>query len=102
MVVTTLPASTTNMTGFLTCTRGSSFLKESGMAARMILGLKIERSPFRRVFHCFTSSFSVWISGCIFSVCMLVCHPPVHQQVFDNRPQRVGREVCQRSEERRV
>ena len=34
-----VPTSTTNITGFLTCTRGSSFLKESGMAARMIFSL---------------------------------------------------------------
>ena len=33
MKVTTVPTSTTNMTGFLTCTRGSSFLKAS-MRAR--------------------------------------------------------------------
>ena len=32
MKVTTVPTSTTNMTGFLTCTRGSSFLKASTRA----------------------------------------------------------------------
>ncbi len=79
MVVTTLPTSTTNMTGFLTCTRGSSFLKESGMARRMILGSQIERSPLRRVFHCLTSSPSVGTSGCILSVCILEHLPCMHQ-----------------------
>ena len=36
MKVTTVPTSTTNMTGFLICTRGSSFLKESMRARRRI------------------------------------------------------------------
>jgi hypothetical protein len=34
--VTTVPTSTTNMTGFLICTRGSSFLNESRSARRRI------------------------------------------------------------------
>ena len=36
MKVTTVPTSTTNMTGFLIWTRGSSFLKESTSAWRRI------------------------------------------------------------------
>src|SRR5258707_10262596 len=92
IVVITLPISTTNITGFLTCTRGSSFLKDAGMAARMILGSQIEIAPLRRVFHCLTSNTSV---------CILVLisegHPRLHQQMFDNRSQRVGREVGQRT-----
>src|SRR6516225_5264214 len=84
MVVITLPISTTNITGFLTCTRGSSFLKDAGMAARMILGSQIEMAPLRRVFHCLTSNSSV---------CILEHLPYIHQQLFDDRPQRVGREV---------
>ena len=59
MVVITLPTSTTNITGFLTCTRGSSFLNDAGIAARMIFGSKMEMSPLRRVFHCLTSTLSV-------------------------------------------
>src|SRR6266566_1794204 len=88
MVVITLPISTTNITGFLNCTRGSSFLNDAGMAARMILGFQIEMSPLRRVFHCLTSNSSVRVVGCI-----LECPPLQHQQVLDDRPQRVGREV---------
>src|SRR6266581_716188 len=91
IVVITLPTSTTNMTGFLICTRGSSFLKESGIAPRMILGSQIEMSPLRRVFHCLTSSVSVCKS-----VLISECSPLLHQQLFDNRPQRVRREVGQR------
>src|SRR5712692_923474 len=98
-VVTTLPTSTTNITGFLTCTRGSSFLNDSGMAARMMLGSQIERSPLRRVFHCLTSSPSVGSSGCILSVCMLAHLSCMHKQLFDDRSQRVGREVGQRTHE---
>src|SRR5712692_141807 len=97
MVVTTLPISTTNITGFLTCTRGSSFLNDSGMAARMILGSQMERSPLRRVFHCLTSSPSVGSSRCILSVCILEHLPCMDKQMFDDRSQRVGREVGQRT-----
>src|SRR5712692_4738223 len=92
MVVTTLPTSTTNITGFLTCTRGSSFLKESGIARRMIVGSKMERSPLRRVFHCLTSK----ASGCI-SVCISEGPPCLHQQVFNNRPQCIRWEVGERT-----
>src|SRR5690349_610248 len=101
MVVTTLPTSTTNITGFLSCTRGSSFLKDSGIAPRMILGSQIEMSPLRRVFHCLTSTVSARVSGgifsgCILSVCILEDLPCLHQQLFDNRSQRIRREVGQR------
>ena len=37
-VVRTAPTSTTNMTGFLSCTRGSSFLNASGVDFQSILG----------------------------------------------------------------
>src|SRR3989440_1244430 len=90
MVVITLPISTTNITGFLICTRGSSFLKESGIARRIIVGSKMERSPLRRVFHCLTSKASGFVS-----VCMLECPPCLHQQVLDNWSQGVCREVGQ-------
>src|SRR6266568_1374964 len=101
MVVTTLPTSTTNITGFLSCTRGSSFLNDSGIAPRMILGSQIEMSPLRRVFHCLTSTVSARVSGgifsgCILSVCILEHLPCLHQQLFDNRSQRIRREVGQR------
>src|SRR5579875_3627354 len=95
MVVTTLPTSTTNITGFLTCTRGSNFLNEAGMALRMILESQIEMPPLRRVFHCFTSKVSVWIPG--ISVFISECPPRVHQKLFDNGSQRVGREKGQRA-----
>ena len=41
--VTTVPTSTTNMTGFLTCTRGSSFLKASTRASAH--DLAVEEAP---------------------------------------------------------
>src|SRR5213082_2780995 len=94
MVVITLPISTTNMTGFLTCTRGSSFLNDAGMAARMILGSQIEMAPLRRVFHCLTSNVSV---GVLVSVFILESPPRLHEQLFDDRPQRVCREVGERT-----
>ena len=37
IVVTTLPTSTMNITGFLNCRRGSSFVKESTTACRRML-----------------------------------------------------------------
>ena len=90
MVVITLPISTTNITGFLTCTRGSSFLNDSGIAPRMILGSQIEMAPLRRVFHCLISNSSVRVL-----VCISERPPRLHQQLFDNRSQRVRREVGQ-------
>src|SRR5215470_10769724 len=80
MVVITLPTSTTNITGFLSWTRGSNFWKEAGMASRMILGSQIEMSPLRRVFHCLTSNSSVLV---VF-VCILEGPPRIHQQVLDD------------------
>src|SRR5258708_25856471 len=94
MVVITLPTSTTNITGFLTCTRGSSFLNDSGIAARMILGSQIEMSPLRRVFHCLTSKVSI---GVLVLVCILERPPRMHEQLFNDRPQRVGWEVGERA-----
>src|SRR5260370_36106726 len=79
MLVNRLPISTPNIARLLTCTRGSSFLKDAGMAARLILGSQIEMAPLRRVFHCLTSNTSV---------CILVLisegYPRLHQQMFDN------------------
>src|SRR6266566_1572108 len=96
MVVMTLPTSTTNMTGFLTCTRGSSFLNDDGMAARMILGSQIEMSPLRRVFHCLTSN----VSGCVLVLVIILEGPPcLHQQLLDNRSQRVCRKVSERTDD---
>src|SRR6266700_4695909 len=91
-VVTTLPTSTTNITGFLSCTRGSSFLNDSGIAPRMILRSQIEIPPLRRVFHCLTSSEPVCKS-------LLISERPpcLHQQLFVNRSDRIRREVGQRS-----
>src|SRR5579884_746394 len=40
MTVTTVPTSTTNITGFFTCTRGSSFLNDPTTACRRISGSK--------------------------------------------------------------
>src|SRR5260370_8547750 len=80
-VVTTLPTSHTNMTGFLTCTRGSSFLNDAGIAARMILGSQIEMSPLRRVSHCLTSNISLCI------LLLISENPPcLHHQLFPDRP----------------
>src|SRR2546426_9457531 len=96
MVVTTLPTSTTNMTGFFTCTRGSSFLNDSGIAARMILGSQIEIAPLRRVFHCLTSNVSV----CVLVLVFILEGPPcLHEQLLDNRSQRVRREVSERADD---
>src|SRR5579883_959196 len=103
MLVMALPTSTTNITGFLSCQRGSSFLKESSRARRKIAGSKIELPLLPRVFHCFTSSSCSGEEGstCEFrsvSNCVILERPPrLHQQVFHNRPQRVGREVGQRA-----
>src|SRR5579872_3585990 len=82
------------MTGFLTCTRGSSFLNDAGMATRIILGSQIEMAPLRRVFHCLTSNSSGWVS---ISVCILEHLPCLHQQLFNDWPQRVGREKGERA-----
>src|SRR5690242_7531197 len=90
MVVMTLPISTTNITGFLTCTRGSSFLNDCGIAVRIILGSQMEMFPLRRVFHCFTSNSSAFTS-----VLILEHLPCIHQQLFNDRPQGVGREKGQ-------
>src|SRR3989440_3114633 len=96
MVVTTLPISTTNITGFLTCTRGSSFLNDSGIAARMILGSQIETAPLRRVFHCLTSN----VSGCVLVLVFILEGPPcLHEQLLDNWSQRVRREVSERADD---
>src|SRR5450432_3556090 len=92
IVVTTLPISTTNITGFLICTRGSSFLNESGMARRMIFASKIEISPLRRVFVSTVSNVSGFVS-----VCMLERLTSVHQQVFHDWSKRIGREVGERT-----
>src|SRR5260221_11316740 len=81
--VMTAPASTTNMTGFLTIKRGSSFQNESTMALRRIL-----RSPNEVPFAC---GFGVMGSSKGLS--------GVHQQVIENRPQAERREKSERADD---
>ena len=47
-VVTAAPTSTTNMTGFRSCMRGSSFLKLSTPAVRRMSGSNIDSDRLRR------------------------------------------------------
>src|SRR5580704_10332253 len=77
--VMTAPTSTTNITGFLTIKRGSSFQKESIMALRRIL-----RSPKEVPFAC---GFGVMGSS--------KCLSRIHQQVLQNRPEAEGGEKSQ-------
>ena len=49
MVVSTLPTSTMNITGFLNCTRGSSLMTESRIACRTMPGSQIEMRRARSV-----------------------------------------------------
>src|SRR5215475_3238404 len=77
----TAPTSTTNITGFLIITRGSSFQKESRMAFRRIL-----RSPSE-----VPCAFEVMNSSKRLS--------RVHQQMLENRPQAQGREERQRADD---
>src|SRR5579883_2420614 len=74
MLVSTLPISTTNMTGFFTMMRGSSFANAPMIAWRKIIG-------FQRLFF----------SAIAFSAALekLSC---VQQQVFENRPEAQCRE----------
>src|SRR5260221_11445131 len=81
--VMTAPASTTNMTGFLTIKRGSSFQNESTMALRRIL-----RSPNEVPF---AWGFSVMVSS--------KCLSGVHQQVLENWPEAERREKRKRSDD---
>src|ERR1700739_2990255 len=77
----TAPTSTTNITGFLTIKRGSSFQKESMMALRRIL-----RSPNEVLF--------AWGFGVMRSS---KCLSRVHQQVLKNRPKAESWEESQRA-----
>src|SRR5271157_47290 len=77
--VITAPTSTTNITGFLICSRGFSFQKESTMAVRNIF-----RSVIEAFFACAVVIFS---SKCL---------SRIHQQVFQNRPKTQRREERQR------
>src|SRR5208283_3913538 len=78
--VITAPTSTTNITGFLTSSRGSSFQNESTMAVRNIF-----RSVIEALFACAV----VILSSKRLS--------RIHEQVFQNWPQAQRREESQRS-----
>src|ERR1044071_4656938 len=80
-VVSTLPISTTNITGFLITWRGASLRKLSHTAGPMISGSKSERS-FRRV-----------------SAAMLVNLSCLSQKVFDDGPEGQSREESQRADD---
>src|SRR5579883_2493373 len=77
--------------------RGSSFLNESQIACRMILGSKIDRSPLRR-----EGCKSCGSCGC-WGVCVCVCVVILeglslqHQEMFNNRTKRVSGEVGKRT-----
>src|SRR5215813_9032376 len=75
MVVSTAPASTTNMTGFFTIIRGSSLRKESTMARDKIA---VSARDF----------FRIWAIGSISPLENLSC---VHEQMLENRPKAKGR-----------
>jgi hypothetical protein len=79
-VVSTLPISTTNMTGFLMTFWGASFRKLSQIAGRTISGSKSERS-FKRV-----SAMSINLS----------CRG---HKMFDDRPKRKRGEEGQRADD---
>src|SRR5215471_10259463 len=74
MVVRTAPTSTTNITGFLIITRGSSLRNESKMARDTIF---VSVSDFLRIWATGSIDTSENLSG-------------VHQQVLQNRPQTKG------------
>ena len=79
-VVSTLPISTTNMTGFLITWRGVSLRKLSQIAGRMISGSNKERS-FKRV------------------SAMLVNLSCLSQKVFNDRTECQRREESQRPDD---
>src|SRR6266436_3847624 len=81
--VMTAPTSTTNMTGFFTIKRGSSFQKESRMALRRILR-STKEVPFAWGFE--VMGFSKRLSR-------------VHHQMLENRPEAEGREKGQRADD---
>src|ERR1700733_8759247 len=83
MVVSKAPTSTTNITGFFSCTRGSSFLNESTMARFRIFG-----SARDKAFACACSAMKVK---------SLENLPGQHQQVLENRPQAERREKRERA-----
>src|ERR1700690_454843 len=82
-VVTTLPTSTTNMTGFFIMVRGSSLTTASTSARRMIF------ASHKLLF--FFSAMSYLRNSASEG---FPCH---HQQVFQHGPQTESREKCQRS-----
>src|SRR5271166_3160354 len=82
-VVTTLPTSTTNMTGFFIMVRGSSLTTASTSARRMIFA--------SHKLLLFFSAMS-YLEGSASEG--FACH---HQQVFQYGPQTESREECQRS-----
>src|ERR1700676_3183550 len=82
MVVSNAPTSTTNITGFLTMARGSSFRNESAVA-RVRIFVSV-RDCFRT---CETGSMKT-SEG----------FPCCHQQVFENGPETQGREKGESSD----
>src|SRR5579875_3747748 len=100
IVVIALPTSTTNMTGFLSCTRGSSFLNESSVACLIILASKIERLPLRRD-GCERSGLSVcfvfWFCRCVVILEGLSLQ---HQQMLNYRAKRVSWKVGERTDDK--
>src|ERR1700719_473900 len=82
MLVSTAPTSTTNITGFLTMVRGSSFRNESAVA-RVRIFVSV-RDCFRT---CETGSMKT-SEG----------FPCCHQQVFENGPETQGREKGESSD----
>src|ERR1035438_2589732 len=84
-VVTTLPTSTTNMTGFFIMVRGSSLTSASTSARRMIFA-----PPRLLLFFSAMSYLRISDSECF------PCH---HLQVFKHGSQTESREKCQRSDD---
>src|ERR1700730_6504762 len=76
MVASNAPTSTTNITGFLTMVRGSSFRNESAVARV-------------RIFVSVRDCFRTWETG---SMKTSEGFPCCHKQVFENGPQTQGRE----------
>src|SRR5713226_2884128 len=81
MVVSSAPASTTNITGFLTMVRGFNFRKDSKTAVRRIL-VSVSEIALCCGWSAMSSSES--LSG-------------MHQQVLENRTQAERREKCERA-----
>src|SRR6266853_367410 len=87
-VVTTLPTSTTNITGFFIMVRGSSLTTASTSARRMILA--------SHKLLLFFSAMFFFRKFCLRKLCS-ECFPCHHQQVFKYRSQTKSREECERA-----